>query len=124
MDITTNSPRRKRSRRSFQPQTECNTASKFVSGKRVGPDTLRFPENEEKDMLFADREKETFLWCMLRFCCSPRQIVPSWTGYNISIHEGVPILTSTIRYLDCIDAPATELSTIYQVCFTNLTVLR
>ena len=43
------------------------------------------------------------------------QVLPIWTGFNIDIQEGVPILKSSIYYLDCIDAPATEISTIYQV---------
>ena len=73
-------------------------------------------DNPEKDFLFGDREKANFLWCLLRYCSSPKQIVPSWTGFNISVHEGTPILQSRIHYLDFIDAPAAETSTIYQVC--------
>ena len=42
--------------------------------------------------------------------------MPNWTGFNISVDEGTPILQSRIHYLDCIDTPATETSAIYQVC--------
>jgi hypothetical protein len=90
----------------------------YISGKRIGPGSLRFPVNEEKDMLFGDREKGNFLWSILRFCASPEPLIPSWTGFNITVLDGVPILQSTIRYLDCIDAPATDTSTIYQVYYT------
>ena len=119
--MVTNSPKRKRSRRSFEPREDNNTCSKYLSGKRTGPAPLKFPENVERDMLFGDREKENFLWCLLRSCTSLRQFIPSWTGYNIIIHGGLPVLQSCVRYLDCIDAPATEISTIYQVSyFTSL----
>ena len=40
---------------------------------------------------------------------------PSWTGFQILISNDVPFLTTTVGYLDCIDASATEISTIYQV---------
>ena len=65
-----NSPRRKRIRRSFQA-TQNNFENLHVSGKRIGPTNCKFNENEERDLLFADREKETCLWSLLRFSYSP-----------------------------------------------------
>ena len=82
-DSLNNSPRRKRSRRSFQA-TQNNFENLYISGKRIGPANCKFNENEERDLLFADREKETFLWSFVRFSCSPNQFVPSWTGYKIT----------------------------------------
>ena len=113
-DALSNSPRRKRSRRSFQ-ETQNNLEKLYVSGKRIGPTNCKFNENEERDLLFADREKETFLSSFQRFSYSPNQFIPSWTDYNITITDGTPMLKSSIQYLDCIDAPAAEMITIYQV---------
>ena len=113
-DALSNSPRRKRSKRSFQA-TQNNFEKVYISGERIGPINCKFNENEERDLLFADREKETFLWSFLGFSYSPNQFIPSCTGYNITIIDGPPVLKSSIQYFGCIDAPAAEMTTIYQV---------
>ena len=43
------------------------------------------------------------------------QIIPNWTGFNVLVCSGTLVMKSNVSYLDCIDAPATEMSTIYQV---------
>ena len=43
------------------------------------------------------------------------QIIPNWTGFNVVVCSGTLVMKSNVSYLDCIDAPATEMSTIYQV---------
>ena len=35
--------------------------------------------------------------------------------FDITLHEDIVFIKSTIHYLDCIDAPATDMSSIYQV---------
>ena len=40
------------------------------------------------------------------------QSIPSWTGYNLCIRSSEVILESSIIYLECINAPATDISTI------------
>lgn len=42
-------------------------------------------------------------------------IIPSWTGFNISIRNDIAVVTTALGYLDCIDASASELSTINEV---------
>ena len=112
------SPDKKRGRRrSFKPTTMSLTDSQYLSGKRIGPKEMQFPENDEKSFMFGDRERDNFLWPLLRHHSLPMQVVPSWTGFNIDIQEEMPILKSSIYYLDFIDAPATEISTIYQVFY-------
>ena len=93
-DALSNSPRRKRSRRSFQAMQN-SFENLYLRGKRIGPTNCKFYENEERNLLFADREKETFLWSFLRFSYSPNQFIPSWTGYNITIIDGTPVLKSS-----------------------------
>ena len=44
----------------------------------------------------------------------PRQIIPSWISFYITILEGLLVMKSSIKYLGCIDLPATDMSTIYQ----------
>ena len=113
------SPEIKRRRRSFKPSDSTDHVTPSFSGKRIGPGVLRFPANAGKEMMFAKLERDNFLWALLRWQSMPKQIIPSWTGFHITIQEGIPVMKSSIQYLDCIDAPATEKSTIYpiyQVC--------
>ena len=94
-DSLNNSSRRKRNRRSFQA-TQNNFENLYISGKRIGPANCKFNENKERDLLFADREKETSLWSFARFSYSPNQFIPSWAGYKITIIDGTPVLKSSI----------------------------
>ena len=43
------------------------------------------------------------------------QYIRSWTGFNIKIHDRDIIVESNVHYLPCLDAPATEYSTIMEV---------
>jgi len=52
------------------------------------------------------------MWVILRKTEIPNYI-PSWTGFYIKLSENTPVRKSNIGYLDCLDAPATEFSTIY-----------
>lgn len=104
---------RKQKRRSFKARDTNTYGHGLVGGKRIGPEALKFPENEEKQFMFADREKANFIWSLMRLSL-PRSI-PSWTGFNITIEDQIPVMKSSILYLDCIDNPATEKTTIYQV---------
>ena len=38
-----------------------NVENLYVSGKRIGTTNCKFNENKERDLFFAEREKETFL---------------------------------------------------------------
>jgi hypothetical protein len=107
------SPKKKRSRRSFLPtfnEAEVNYRYK----KRVGPSTISFPENEVSEFILDDSNKRHFLWALMRYKTTEFRI-PSWTGFQICISNGIPLLKTTVGYLDCIDSSATEMSTIYQV---------
>ena len=108
--------RKRRRRRAFTVPPNENTTHVY-SRKRIGPEGMSFPDNAEREFMFADREKGNFMWALLRFfsSSSPSQVIPSWTGFHIEIQDHVPILKSSVQYLDCIDAPATEMNTIYQV---------
>ena len=51
------------------------------------------------------------------------QVIPSWTGFNMVIRENIPILQSSVGYMDCIDSPATDISTIYTIMDRCLTII-
>ena len=49
----------------------------------------------------------------------PQQI-PNWTGFYIKLRENKNVTQSSIGYLDCLDAPATDMSTIYYLLCRSL----
>ena len=58
-------PAVKRKRRSFVTSEAADVViSSF--GERVGPGILPYPQYQDKQMLFADREQDNFLWVLLR----------------------------------------------------------
>ena len=71
-------------------------------------------ENEERDLLLADQEIHHLIWILSRNCSIP-QTIPSWTGFNITIRNNQTQTNANISYLQSIDAPATEMSTIYEI---------
>ena len=43
------------------------------------------------------------------------QAIPSWTGFNIRTRDKVPISEDVVGYLPTINAPATELNTVFKI---------
>ena len=107
------SPKRKRSRRWFSP-TSCAPAVNYRYRKRIGPVAVSFPENEASVFILDDGNRRNFLWTLLRYKATNFRI-PSWTGFQISINKGIPLLQTSTGYLDCIDSSAAVMPTIYQV---------
>ena len=79
------------------------------------------PEAVDNPLLFAEQNKKNFLWAIMRHHFSENQVIPTWTGFNITMHGNLAVLKSSVNYLDCIDSPATDISTIYQVCQPTIT---
>ena len=75
---------------------------------------MKFYKNDLKEFMFDDCAKYNFVWALLRSRSIP-QSIPSWTGFYIEMSNNIPILKTTVGYLDCINSPATEMTTIYQV---------
>ena len=73
-----------------------------------------YTESFAGDLLLADQSNLYTMWVALRKMNLPVQI-PSWTGFNIKLRENKQINQSNIGYLDCLDAPATDMSTIYHM---------
>ena len=106
-------PKRKRSRRSFSP-TSCAPKVNYLYRKRIDPVAVSFPGNEASDFILGDSNKRQFLWTLLRYKATNFGIA-SWSGFQISISNGIPLLQTSIGYLDCIYSSAAEMSAIFQV---------
>ena len=70
--------------------------------------------NEERDAIFANQHILNLAWLSSRRSLSASSIL-SWTGYHIKLRMGQSVKKDLVGYLDCLDAPATEMSTIYDL---------
>ena len=55
------------------------------------------------------------MWILARLAGQEGQAVPSWTGFNIRTRNEVQISEDVVGYLPTINAPATELNTVFEI---------
>ena len=58
--------------------------------------------------LFADQSLLYTLWIILRKDSDIKSIL-SWTGFFINLDKNLAVKPSSIGYLDCLNAPVTEM---------------
>lgn len=61
------------------------------------------------------------MWIILTTISLPIEI-PSWTEFNIKLRKSPQICQSNIEYLDCLDAPATEIAALYYMLERSLRI--
>ena len=106
-----------RSFKSYQPDLP-----EYVNVKKIGPKKMSSPEESfARDLLFADQSFVYNMWVILRKDGNIPHI-PSWTGFFINLNKNLTVKPSNIRYLDCLDAPETEMSTIYFMMTRSLCI--
>ena len=59
------------------------------------------------------------MWVVLRKINLSFQIA-SWTGFNINLQKNKFIIRRNVGYLDCLDAPATAMCTVYYMMERSL----
>ena len=86
----------------------------YVAGGRVGPQPLITRENHVQESQRAAQVawKKNLIWFVVR---QTNQSVPSWTGFNIRIRDEEAIAEDVVGYLPTINAPATELNTVFEI---------
>ena len=62
-----------------------------------------------------DAWKKNLLWLLARLHSSENQTIPSWTGFNILVRNKHVVAKDSLGYLPTLNAPATDMSTVYQV---------
>ena len=63
-------------------------------------------------------------WVLARLSNVHCQRVSSWTGFNIKLRSGIDILEDNIAYLPTVNAPATDLGTVYEVLLRSLKIMQ
>ena len=46
----------------------------------------------------------------------------SWTGFHIKLRERIDVSQSNVGYLDCVDAPPTDMSTVTYILESSLKI--
>ena len=95
-----------------QPQLDV-----YVAGPRVGPRPFKTKDDYagEANKAARNAEQKNMLWILARQVNSDVQKVPSWTGLNIQTRDQVQVTPDVVEYLPTINAPATELTTVFEI---------
>jgi len=83
----------------------------------MGPHPLKSKDDYagEANKAARNAEQKNMLWLLARQVNSEVQKVPSWTGFNIKTRDQVQVTPDVIEYLPTINAPATELTTVFEI---------
>ena len=72
--------------------------------------------------IMENARKKNLLWLLARLHSGEDQTIPSWTGFNILVRNEHVVAKDSVGYLPTINAPATDMSTVYQVLTKSLQV--
>ena len=89
----------------------------YVPGARVGPQPLPTRENHLQEAKKAAQSAciKNLMWILSRQANSECQSIPGWTGFNIRTRDQVSVSEDVVEYLPTIHAPATELTTVFEI---------
>ena len=95
----------------------------YNAGKRMGPKPLERIDSPFTTIVRATPIKN-IAWVLARLSNVHCQRVSSWTGFNIKLRSGIAILEDNIAYLPTVNAPATDLGTVYEVLLRSLKIMQ
>lgn len=98
-------------------QVDHNELKVYVAGTREGPQPLSTNEDHINGAKGASEIacNKNLLWILARLVHPDNQITPSWTGFNIRTRDQTLISEDIVGYLPTINAPATELTTVFEI---------
>ena len=86
----------------------------YNAGNCRWPPSRRYVEVTSTQIM-EDAWKKNLLWLLARLHSSENQTIPSWTGFNILVRNKHVVAKDSLGYLPTLNAPATDMSTVYQV---------
>ena len=98
--------RRKPGRQSLSNISKHNLPE-YYSRKRCGPRKISSPAYDNTCLILSNQEQLYLSWIVC-WQFHQQQHVPSWTGFNIRVHDQVVVMESTVHYLEYLDSSATE----------------
>lgn len=86
----------------------------YNSGRRCGPPKRTYIE-VSSIKLEEIAKRKTLLWVLARLHAAANQKISGWTGFNISVRNETEVARDNIGYLPTINAPATDMATVFEV---------
>ena len=93
----------------------------YNAGNRVGPPLMPAIQPAKLYEEFNDAKQKNNLWSL---CRQQQDHVPSWTGFNIIQRQSMDITSDEIGYLPTINAPATDIATVYEILQRSNIILK
>ena len=93
----------------------------YNAGQRCGPPSSAYVEKTSSD-IEANAKKKNLLWILVRLHATENQTIPGWTGFNIKVRNEEQVSQDNIGYLQTIDAPASNMSTVFEVLSQSLKI--
>jgi hypothetical protein len=82
----------------------------------VGPQPLLTREIDVQEARAAQVvSRKSLVWIVSRQSHQDTRAIPSWTGFNIKTRDKMPITEDVVQYLPTINAPATEMNTVFEI---------
>lgn len=94
----------------------------YNAGQRAGPQATFGVKVDTNTQVQLSRIKN-MVWLLTRMSSSEGQTIGSWTGFNILIRNDMHVVQDTVSYLPTINAPATEMSTVYEILTQTLSIM-
>ena len=92
----------------------------YNTGNRRGPPSQRYVEVISTKIM-EDAWKKNLLWLLPFLRSSENETIPIWTGFNILVRNKHHVVAKdSVGYPPTITAPATDMSTVYQVLTKSL----
>ena len=91
----------------------------YNAGNRRGSPSRRYVEVTSTQIM-EDAWKKNLLWLLAFLHSSENQTIPSWTGFNILVRNKHVVTKDSVGYLPTLNAPATDMFTVYQVLTKSL----
>ena len=86
----------------------------YNTGNRRGPPSQRYVEVISTKIM-EDAWKKNLLWLLPFLRSSENETISIWTGFNILVRNKHVVAKDSVGYLPTLNAPATDMSTVYQV---------
>ena len=86
----------------------------YNAGERAEPPVIQTLEYDESNASQEVKQKN-LVWSLVRQNDTKNQKISSWTGHNIQTRDKVIVTQDNIGYLPTINAPATQMSTIFEI---------
>ena len=83
-----------------------------ISGERIGPVNVHTVNRAD---VIKEVHNKNIVWFLTRQVKHSDQAVMGWTGFNITVRKDIPVSQDNIGYLPTINAPATNMSTVYEI---------